>query len=137
MIAADDLRLVHDLEDMDVAKITNFILNSYWGGSLNAELIASSFSASFCVALMKSDGQIAFARAISDTVIDAYLKDMIVFPSHQRQSHGTRIVTALMDHPSLRNVPKWYLGTKDAHAFYQSLGFKYSPNGIYMQMTRA
>ncbi len=137
MIAADDFRIVHDLDDMDVAKITEFILNSYWGGSLTAELVSGSFRASFCVGLMKGAEQIAFARAISDTTIDAYLKDIIVFPRHQRQGHGGRIVTALMDHPSLRSVQKWYLGTKDAHAFYESIGFKRSPDGIYMHMTRA
>lgn len=137
MIAVGDLRIVRDLEDMDTAKIIDFILNSYWGSALNAEAIDHSFRGSFCVGLMKGDEQIAFARAISDGAIDAYLKDVIVFPDHQRHGHGRRIVTALMKHPSLLSVPKWYLGTKDAHAFYQSLGFKISPDGVYMNMTRS
>lgn len=136
VIAADDLRIVHDLEDMDIAKITDFILGSYWGGKLSADQIRQSLRASFCVGLLNGAEQIAFARAISDTAIDAYLKDVIVFPDHRRQGHGRRIVQALMDHPALKDVPKWYLGTKDAHAFYQSLGFKRSPDGIYMNLTR-
>ena len=136
MIAADDLRIVHDIDDMDVSKITEFILKSYWGDRLSAEQIRQSLRASFCVGLLNGADQIAFARAVSDTAIDAYLKDVIVFPDYQRQGHGRRIVSALMDHPSLKDVPKWYLGTKDAHAFYQSLGFKRSPDGVYMNLTR-
>lgn len=136
VIAADDLRIVHDIDDMDVPKITEFILKSYWGAKLSADQIRQSLRASFCVGLLSGADQIAFARAISDTAIDAYLKDVIVFPDRQHQGHGRRIVNALMHHPALIDVPKWYLGTKDAHAFYQSLGFKRSPDGVYMNMTR-
>lgn len=40
----------------------------------------------------------------------------------------------LLKHPDLKEVPSWYLGTLDAHRFYESLGFKKSPDGLYMHL---
>ena len=136
VIAANSIRIVHRVEEMDMRRITEFILGSYWGRTLDAAAISTSFKNSFCVGLMQGDQQIAVARAISDQVIEAYLKDVVVFPEQQRQGFGRQIVKALFDHPSLKDVPKWYLGTKDAQPFYSALGFRMSPDGVYMHLTR-
>ena len=85
---------------------------------------------------MHGDQQIGFARAISDRVSSAYLKDFIVFEVFQRRGFGRLLMESLLKHPELSEVPSWYLGTKDAHDFYTSLGFRKSPDGIYMYLHR-
>lgn len=127
-------KLTYDLEKMDTDVVCQFILNSYWGGSLSRDQIVKSFSSSSCVGLLLSGQQIGFARAISDGATSAYLKDFFVLEAFQRRGFGRLLMQSLLKHPDLKEVPSWYLGTKDAHHFYESLGFKRSPDGIYMHL---
>lgn len=124
--------LTYSLAEMDLDAVAQFILDAYWGRSLTRDQIHKSFRGSACVGLISAGQQIGFGRAISDGATSAYLKDIIVFDAFQRRGFGRRLVQGLFDHPELSGVPDWYLGTKDAHGFYKSLGFQMSPDGIYM-----
>ena len=129
-------KLTYDLEKMDTDVVCQFILKSYWGKSLSRDQILKSFSLSSCVGLLLEGQQIGFARAISDGATSAYLKDFFVLEAFQRRGFGRLLMQGLLKHPDLKEVPSWYLGTLDAHRFYESLGFKKSPDGIYMHLHR-
>lgn len=126
--------LTYQLEEMDTDVVCQFILDSYWGKSLNRDQIIKSFNLSSCVGLLLNGQQVGFARAISDGATSAYLKDFIVLDAFQRRGFGRLLMQGLLKHPDLKEVPSWYLGTKDAHDFYESLGFKKSPDGIHMYL---
>ncbi|KQB95954.1 hypothetical protein AL073_13915 [Loktanella sp. 1ANDIMAR09] len=119
---------------MDLGAVSEWVLNSQWGKSLSRVQIISSFHGSSCVGLFAAGEQIGFGRAISDGVTSAYLKDIIILDAFQRKGFGRQLMQGLFEHPDLGAVPNWYLGTKDAHGFYETFGFRKSPNGIYMYL---
>ena len=128
--------LTYELHEMDLDTVSQFILRSYWGKLLNTGQILKSFQNSSCVGLLVAGQQIGFGRAISDSATSAYLKDIIIFGAFQRKGYGRLLMRGLFDHPDLEGVPNWYLGTKVAHGFYESIGFRRSPDGIYMHLRR-
>jgi GNAT superfamily N-acetyltransferase len=126
--------LTYNLGEMDLDVVSRFIVNSHWGKSLTSDQIRKSFRGSSCVGLLVAGQQIGFGRAISDGATSAYLKDIIVLDAFQRRGFGRLLMQGLFEHPDLDGVPNWYLGTKDAHGFYESMGFRMSPDGIYMYL---
>lgn len=74
--------------------------------------------------------QVAFARAVSDGVSDAYLADVYVHPDHRGQGLGRRLVSTMVDNgPGARF--RWTLATLDAHELYRSYGFA-EPDHTFM-----
>lgn len=131
---SDNTILTYDLGEMDTDAVCQVIQTSYWGKALSEEQIIKSFNFSSCVGLLHGGCQVGFARAVSDRATSAYLKDFFVVDAFQRRGFGRRLMQGLLNHPDLNEVPSWYLGTKDAHAFYETFGFKKSPEGIYMHL---
>jgi GNAT superfamily N-acetyltransferase len=128
--------LTYELSKMDTDAVCDFIQNSYWRMRLNKAEIIKSFQFSSCIGLLADGQQLAFARAVSDQATCAYIKDFFVLDPFQKRGLGRRLLQGLMNHPDLLDVPLWYLGTKDAHGFYEACGFTKSPNGIYMYLNR-
>ncbi len=126
----------YDLAQMDTTRIMDFIFGTYWGGSLNATDLERAFGRSYCAGLFKDDHQIGFARAVSDGYTCAHIADFLILEGHQRQGHGAELWKGLCGHPDLTDVRRWYLGTKDAHGFYEKHGFQRSPDGIHMHFNR-
>lgn len=117
---------------METEKVCHAIQSEYWGKTLSTEELQIAFESSFCVGAHLNGKQIGFARAVSDTITCAYIKDMIIFESYRRRGFGRQLMSGLLNHPDLKDVRSWFLGTKNAHAFYLDFGFKKSPDGIYM-----
>lgn len=124
--------VTYDLGEMDIDAVSHFIAGTHWGKSLSRDQLSKAFRGSSCVGLLLAGQQVGFGRAISDGVTSAYLKDIIVFEAFQRQGFGRRLMQGLFAHPDLVAVQSWYLGTSDAHGFYKAMGFRMSPDGIYM-----
>jgi GNAT superfamily N-acetyltransferase len=135
-VNSNNVVLTYDLADMNVGAVHGFIQKSYWGKDISRTKFMKSCQFSICVGLLSAGHQIGFARAISDRVTSAYLKDFYVLDDFQRQGLGRRLLDGLMEHSDLNDVQSWYLGTKDAHAFYEACGYKKSPDGIYMYFHR-
>jgi len=66
---------------------------------------------------------IATARAISDNAKFAWIYDVIVDEAWRTKGLGRAVLRLLLDHPNVRNASRVLLGTKDAQAFYRTLGF--------------
>jgi ribosomal protein S18 acetylase RimI-like enzyme len=67
---------------------------------------------------------IATARAISDQAKRAWIYDVMLAPAWRRRGLGEPLMRLLLDHPALRRTRRLYLGTRDAQAFYERLGFQ-------------
>ncbi len=132
-----DIQITTDLNAMDLDPIIAEIAGSYWAKDFSAAQIRNAFTQSHCVGLKIDGSQVGFARALSDQVMSAHIKDAIILPSFRGQGYGRVLIKALLDHPALTAVPKWHLGTKDAQPFYAKLGFQTSPDGTFMHLTRA
>ncbi|QUS54823.1 GNAT family N-acetyltransferase [Pseudovibrio brasiliensis] len=67
--------------------------------------------------------QVAFARAITDTITFAYLCDLFVVKDHRGEGISKLLMQAILAHPDLKNVQSIGLATPDAHELYSQFGF--------------
>lgn len=77
---------------------------------------------------------VAFARAISDGVADAYLADVYVLPEHRGRGLGVALVHTMIERGPGAGY-RWMLNTKDAHELYRRFGFAES-GARYMERPR-
>ncbi|WP_180887752.1 GNAT family N-acetyltransferase [Ruegeria sp. THAF57] len=130
------IELIYGVEQINLEKLSSSIQNEYWGETLTKDQVLASFQHSSCVSAFLGGDQIGFARAVSDRVTCSHIKDFLVFAEHRGRGVGRLLLHGLLDHPELKAVKSWYLGTKDAHDFYRPFGFKDSPDGINMFLHR-
>ena len=74
---------------------------------------------------------IGYVDVVSDGVADAYIRDLIIHPQHQRQGLGTRLVSLAIDqvrHDGIRMVSVVF--DPQLTAFYQGLGFHSVAGGL-------
>ena len=120
----NDIYFSDNRKDMDLELIFNFVKNSYWGKSrtLEEQEIANKNTLNF--GLFKNGKQIAFSRVMSDQVFFAYLLDVFVIDKEQGNGYAKILIDKILQHSLLINVDKWMLATKDAHSFYEKIGFE-------------
>ncbi|MEN8223112.1 MAG: GNAT family N-acetyltransferase [Acidobacteriota bacterium] len=126
-------------EKLDMNIISDFLSNlSYWAKGRNIETIKRSIENSVVFGMYdKNNRQIGFARVISDYSVFAYLLDVFIVEEYQHTGLGQKLIEVVMDHPSLKQVKRVVLNTKDAHTFYQKFGFKKTENSdTYMEFSR-
>ena len=120
----DGLELDDDPARVDVDAVHDYLANeSYWARGRPRETVARLVRESTrVVGLYDGERQVAFARAVSDGVAFAYLADVYVLPECRGRGLGVELVREIVERSRFSDV-KWLLGTKDAHALYEKLGF--------------
>ena len=114
------------LEDVDWALAKAQLAADRFDNGRSPDALRSSFEQSQHVAVAwDGDRLVGMARLLSDGVCNAYLLDVWTASSHRRRGIGSALVRRLME-----RVPGQHVGlqTDDAHAFYQSLGFRWQPD---------
>lgn len=115
--------LTTDQAKIDAAAAHAFLTRSYWSPGISLELVRRAIAGSFCVAVRKGGGQVAFARVITDHATFAWLADVHVLEGHRGQGLSKAMLAALQDHPRLQGLRRWGLHTLDAQELYLSLGW--------------
>ena len=69
------------------------------------------------------DGQIAFARTITDGATFAYLADVFVAPAWRGKGVSKALVDFIHADPALAGLRRWVLATADAHTLYERRGW--------------
>ena len=117
VISTDPTRL-----DLDV--IHNFLTNCYRAKGIPRDVVARSIEHALCFGIYDGGGaQVGFARVISDFATIAYLGDVFVLESHRGRGLSKWLMECVMQHPSLQNLRRWILLTRDAHGLYARSGF--------------
>ncbi|MDR2605898.1 MAG: GNAT family N-acetyltransferase [Oscillospiraceae bacterium] len=62
-------------------------------------------------------------RAVSDKTRFAYLMDVFIVEKSRRKGHGQEMIKFLLSAPELKPVRHICLLTRDAHRFYEKVGF--------------
>jgi len=109
---------------LDRGFVAAFLASSYWAQGIPPQTVSRSIDGSLCFALLGPEGQIGFARVISDRATIAYLGDVFVAPEHRGRGLGKWLMQCVMAHPELQGLRRWILVTRDAHGLYEPLGFK-------------
>ena len=101
-----------------------------WDAAL--DLYRSSLGRSFAWAGCFAQGQlIGYADVVSDGVADAYVRDLVVHPDHQREGVGSRLLSLLVE--TVRDAGIRMVSTvfePDLAAFYRRAGFHLVSGGM-------
>lgn len=119
-----DFRITTDKADLDVTLIHRFLSEqSTWALGIPRALVEKSIAHSLCFGGYLDDGQIAFARVVSDYATFANLVDVFVLPEHRGKGYSKALVAAVLAHPELQGLRRFTLATWDAHGLYAQYGF--------------
>jgi GNAT superfamily N-acetyltransferase len=121
----NDIIIKDGIENMDFGKVTKMLSNSFWSpeikidevkkGAINSALVIGAFS--------KDEGQIGYARVISDKTRFAYITDVYIEENFRKKGIGQKIINYILVHEELIDVYQWLLITRDAHGVYNKVGF--------------
>lgn len=120
----DDIYFSANTEDMDLDMIFDFVKNSYWGALRSYEEQKIALENSINFGLFKGGKQIAYSRVMTDMIFFAYLLDVFVVDEEQGNGYGQLLMDKILNYPSLKNIDKWMLATRDAHSLYEKFGFE-------------
>jgi N-acetylglutamate synthase-like GNAT family acetyltransferase len=120
----DDIFFSSKTEDMNLDVIFTFVKNSYWGTVRTYEEQKIALENSINFGLFKNGKQIAYSRVMTDMVFFAYLLDVFVIDEEQGNGYGQLLMEKILNDPSLKNIDKWMLATRDAHSLYEKFGFE-------------
>ena len=114
-----------DTSKVDVALVHRWLSEeSYWAKGIPLDVVRRSIANSICFSIHhKTDGQVGFARVITDRASFAYLADVFLLTPHRGKGLSKQLMTFIQAHPDLQGLRRWLLATRDAHALYAQYGF--------------
>jgi len=119
-----ELRITTDPAALDVELVHRFLSQqSTWAKGIPLELVRRAIEGSLCFGGFLGQGQVAFARVISDYATFANLVDVFVLPEHRGKGYSKALVREVMAHPKLQGLRRFTLATSDAHGLYRQFGF--------------
>ncbi|MEO8032356.1 MAG: GNAT family N-acetyltransferase [Gemmatimonadota bacterium] len=119
----DSYTISTDPSRIDLKAVHGYLSGSYWAEAIPIELVARSIAGSLAFGIYHGDGQVGFARVISDKATFAYVADVYVLESHRGQGLSKWLMEAIGSHPDLQGLRRWMLATRDAHGLYAQFGF--------------
>lgn len=121
----EDYYISTQKQKLNLALIHQYLTEeSYWAKNRSLETVKQSIENSYCFGVYDAnDNQVGFARVITDYTLFAWLCDLFILPAHQRRGLGKMLMKAITEEPSLQNLKRWGLNTRDAHGLYAQFGF--------------
>jgi GNAT superfamily N-acetyltransferase len=113
-----------DPSRLDRSLVARFLAGSYWAKGIPQEVVDRSIENSLCFGLYYGQKQLGFARVITDFATFAYLADVFVVETSRGEGLGVWLMEVIMGHPSLQNLRRWMLVTRDAHGLYEKFGWR-------------
>lgn len=120
----DGYSISADPNRLEIDVIHQFIAGSYWARAIPRDLIERMIRHSLCFGVYHPDGQVGFARVISDYTTFAYLADVFILPPHRGRGLSKILVESILAHPDLQGLRRWMLITADAQGLYAPFGFQ-------------
>jgi len=113
-----------DTRRLDRGAIHAFLRNSYWAPGIPRAVVDRSIQNSLPFGVYDSEGQVGFARVITDYATFAYIADVFVLPSHRGRGLARWLMEVIHAHPDLQGLRRWMLVTRDAQALYRKVGYR-------------
>ena len=109
---------------IDLDRVRAFLAGeSYWAKGISREIVEKMVRHSMSWGVYGQEGQVGFARVVTDRATFAYLCDVYIDAEHRGIGLSKALVAAIMAHPELQNLRRWMLVTADAHSLYERFGF--------------
>ncbi len=96
-----------------------------WGRSRSLEQIAKMLDGtSMCFSIRHEGKLIAFCRLLTDFVFRASLWDILVHPDFQGKGIGSQLLTYVLEHPAIKDVPVIVTYTSELTGFMECRSFE-------------
>lgn len=119
----DGYRLSFAPADIDAAAAHAFLTRAYWCEGIPLALVERAIANSLCIALHAAEGQVGFARVVTDRATFGYLCDVYVLEAHRGRGLAAWMIQTLLAHADLQGLRRMLLFTRDAQALYAGQGF--------------
>ena len=133
----DQFVISTDKDRLKLQVIFDFLAHrSYWAQGRTLEIISRSIENSLCFGVYESDKQVGFARVVTDYATFGWICDLFILETHRKQALGKWLIESIISHPSLKNIRRLLLATKDAHELYRKYGGFQTLPEAHLWMTR-
>lgn len=114
---------------LQIARIHKFLCNeAYWCLGIPKKVVRQSIEHSLCFGLYEiklgKKKQVGYARVVTDSATFAWLCDVYIEQDYRGQELSKWLMSCVLAHPSLKNLRRVCLATKDAHELYKQFGFE-------------
>lgn len=124
-----DYLISTDPARLDLEAVHSYLRGSYWSEGIPLEVVQRALKNSLCIGAYTNEGnQVGLVRIITDQATYAYLCDVYVLEAHRRRGLAKAMLKFGLELPELQGLRSWNLRTRDAHAVYETLGFKVIDN---------
>jgi GNAT superfamily N-acetyltransferase len=118
-----DILLSDDKSRLDVDRIHQWLATSYWSPGIDRSLVERAVAGSHCIGAYSEEGQVGFARMVTDHATFAWLADVWVAEHARGEGLARRMVAWFLDSADFASIRRFALVTRDAHGVYEALGF--------------
>lgn len=124
----DGYEITTDRTRIDLDAVHGFLATAYWSENVPRAVVEKGIAGALCFSILAPDGaQAGFGRIVTDYATFAYFTDIFVLDAHRGRGLSKWMVRLMVDHPDLRGLRRWMLGTRDAHGLYAQFGFENVP----------
>lgn len=123
-IKRDAYLISTDKRKLDIDAIHEFLsTKAYWCLNIPKDKVITAIENSLCFGVYHNDGQVGFARIITDFSTIAYLGDVYILEAYRGKGISKWLMETIMNHPQLKGLRRWILLTGDAHELYRKFGW--------------
>lgn len=109
---------------LDIDVIHDFLFHSKWPKGIDRQTLQTAIDHSLCFGLYNEhQEQIGFARIITDYATFAYVKDVFVLDTYQKQGLGRWLMTCCLEYLEPLKIRRIMLLTSTAAWLYEKIGF--------------
>ena len=120
----DGFQVSTDPARLDLDVMHGFLRTAYWSVGIERSVIERAVAGSMNFGLYNGEGQIGYARVVSDRATFAWMCDVFVLEPYRGRGLGRWLVSCVLGHPDLQGLRRWMLATADAHGLYRPFGFE-------------
>ncbi len=111
-----------DRARLEVEAIHGYLAErAYWAQCRPLSAVRASIEHSLCFGIYDGEGQVGFARTVTDYATFAWLCDVFVLETHRGRGLGKWLIECIVAHPELQGM-RLMLATRDAHELYRRYG---------------
>ncbi len=114
-----------DPAKLDLPFLHDWLCNgSYWSKGIPFKLVERLVQNSLCFGVYHQSGkQVGFGRVVTDYTTFAWVTDVFIIDEYRGKGLSLLLMNCILDHPEMRVLRRWLLGTDLAHGLYRKLGF--------------
>jgi len=126
--------IIREGPDIEIDQLQSLYRYAPWAdGRSTAEIEVMLKNTDYVFSAYDDRRLIGFARILTDRVFRGTIWDVVVHPDYQGKGVGEALMNAILSHPVLSNVQKFWLNTRDKQPFYERFGFVRSEQGMFRE----